>query len=244
VLAVKASDIAMFLGRKLTGQYRDEMGNDFQTRIQGTRIRHHMGRVAIKMYDKHGLVLRIETVVNDVTFFKHHRRVEHRDGTWEMKFASVKKTIYSLPVLRDLLWASNWRYLQFVSALEDPRADTKNLDKISRPVREGDRTYRGFNLFYGDDLVLFEAIAGGQFNISGFTNRALRNLLRDKTGPQISRMLKRLRTHGLIKKIGRTYKYYLTRFGRLVVMTALKLRRLVIIPSLATAQQALAQNKS
>jgi len=233
VLAVKASDIAAFLGRKLTGQYQDEMGNDFQTRIQGTRIRHHMGRVAIKMYDKHGLVLRIETTVNDVTFFKHYRRVEHRDGTSEMKYASVRKTIYSLPVLRDLLWASNWRYLEFVSAIEDPRADTKNLDKISRPTREGDRTYRGFNLFDGEDRLLFEAIVGGQFNISGFTNRNLRTLLPKKTGEQISRMLKRLRTHGLIKKIGRSYKYYLTRLGRQVVITALKLRRLVIIPSLA-----------
>ena len=195
-----------------------------------------MGRVAIKMYDKHGLVLRIETVVNDVTFFKHYRKVEHRDGTSERKLAPVKKTIHSLPVLRDLLRASNWRYLEFVSALEDPRAETKNLDKISRPTRQGDRTYRGFNLFHGDDRLLFEAIASGQFNISGFTNRSLRNLLPDKTGTQISRMLKRLRTHGLIKKIGRTYKYYLTRLGRQVVMTALKLRRLVIIPSLATTQ--------
>ena len=33
-----------------------------------------MGPVAIKMYDKLGRVLRIETTTNDVTFFKHHRR--------------------------------------------------------------------------------------------------------------------------------------------------------------------------
>jgi hypothetical protein len=33
------------------------------------------------MYDKFGHILRIETVANDVSFFKHHRRVEHRDGT-------------------------------------------------------------------------------------------------------------------------------------------------------------------
>ena len=32
------------------------------------------------MYDKYARVLRIETTVNDVSFFKHHRRVEHRDG--------------------------------------------------------------------------------------------------------------------------------------------------------------------
>ena len=31
----------------------------------GTRIKHHMGPVSIKMYDKAGIVLRIETTGND-----------------------------------------------------------------------------------------------------------------------------------------------------------------------------------
>jgi predicted MarR family transcription regulator len=46
----------------------------------------------------------------------------------------------------------------------------------------------------------------------------------------VSRLLKRLRTHGLIKKVGHTYKYYVTAFGKEVVATALKIRELVIIP--------------
>ena len=51
VHTVKAEHVATFLGRKLTGNYRDEIGNDFSTRIEGTRIRHHMGPASIKMYD-------------------------------------------------------------------------------------------------------------------------------------------------------------------------------------------------
>jgi len=82
------------------GGYEDEMGNNFSTRIEGTCIKHRMGAVAVKMYDKFGLVLRVETVANDVSFFKHHRRVEHRDGTWEMKDAPVK----SFP-WKGVLWA-------------------------------------------------------------------------------------------------------------------------------------------
>lgn len=50
---------------------------------------------------------------------------------------------------------------------------------------------------------------------------------------QTSRLLKRLRSHGLIKKVGHTYKYYVTALGKQVVTTALKLRELVIIPQLA-----------
>jgi hypothetical protein len=229
---VKPDNVATFLGRKLNGNYRDELGNDFHTRIEGTRIKHHMGRVSIKMYDKLALVLRIETTANDVTFFRHHRRVEHRDGTWEMKEAPVRKTIYSLLSLRELMRAANRRYIEFISSLDDPTTGLRHLAKISRPVYQRQRSYRGFNLFHGEDLDLFEAVIRGEFNISGFTGRRLRAVLPDKTGFQISRMLKRLRMHGLIRKIGRTYKYYLTRLGRTVVTTALKLRSLVIVPSL------------
>ena len=230
--SVKPENIATFLGRKLHGGYQDEMGNNFNTRIEGTCIKHRMGKVAVKMYDKFGIVLRVETVANDISFFKHHRRVEHRDGTWEMKNAPLKKSIYSLPVLVGLMKASNRRYIEFVSAIDDPSGGIKDLNKISRSVKEDDRSYRGFNLFDGDDLELFGAIIRGEFNISGFSNRCLRKIIKGKNGHQISRLLKRLRKHGLIKKIANTYKYYLTALGRRVTATALKLREMYIIPSL------------
>jgi hypothetical protein len=67
---VKPDNIATFLGRKLNGNYQDEMGNRFNTRIEGTRIKHSMGPVSIKMYDKFRLILRIETTVVNVSFFK------------------------------------------------------------------------------------------------------------------------------------------------------------------------------
>jgi hypothetical protein len=234
VHAVKAEHVATFLGRKLCGQYCDELGNDFKTRIQGTRIKHYMGKAAIKMYDKYGMVLRIETTANDVSFFKHHRRVEHRNGSWEMKTAALKKSIYSLPALMELMRASNRRYLEFISTLDDPSCALKDLEKIALPVREGDRSLRGFNLFAGDDLDVFQTLVRGEFNISGFKNKHLAQRLQ-KVGRQVSPLLKRLRAHGLIKKIGHCYKYYLTALGRRVAATALRLREMTIIPALATA---------
>jgi len=133
---VKPADVATFLGRKLTPQFQGELGSDFHTRIEGTRIQHQMKRVSIKLYDKLGIVLRIETTANDVTFFKHHRKVEHRDGTWSRKTAPVKKTLYSLPVLREIMGAANRRYLEFLSALDDPTSGMKDLLKIARRVRD------------------------------------------------------------------------------------------------------------
>jgi len=230
---VKPDNIATFLGRKLSTQYEGEVGNRFNIRIEGTRIKHTMGPVSLKLYDKFGLILRIETTVNDLTFFKHYREVEHRDGAKETKWASMQKTIYSLPALREILEAANRRYLEFLSAIEDPRNGRDKLDKLSQTVQNEGRSYPGFNLFDSDDEALFSAIARGEFNISGMQNKALRRFLPDKNSGQVSRLLKRLRVHGLIKKVGHTYKYYLTRFGKAVITTGLKLRELVIIPQLS-----------
>jgi hypothetical protein len=233
VHAVKPDHVATFLSRTLTGHYRDELGNDFHTRVEGTRLKHHMGPVALKLYDKQALVLRIETTVNDVSFFQHHRTVEHRNGTTETKLAPMRKTIYSLAPLREVLAATNRRYLAFLSDLSDPSAGVRQVEQLAAPIRQDDRSYRGFNLCSADDCALFVALARGEWHISGFRNSSLRRVLPHYSGPQLSRVLKRLHIHGLIKKVGHTYKYYLTHAGQQVVLTALKLRELVVIPSLA-----------
>jgi hypothetical protein len=103
VLAVKAEQVATFLGKKITPQLAQEIGNRFTTRIEGTCIKHRLGKAGVKMYDKFGRVLRLETTANDVSFFKHHRKVEHKDGHTTREVAPLKKTIYSLLDLREIL---------------------------------------------------------------------------------------------------------------------------------------------
>ena len=230
---VKPDDIATFLGKKLSGNYQDEMGNRYNVRIEGTRVRHSMGMASIKMYDKFGHILRIETTVKDVTFFKHYREVEQRNGEAVMKFAPMKKTIYSLGPLRELLLAANRRYLEFLSAIDDPSNGLDKLNKITRTVHEEARSYRGFNFFDQDDETLFLALARGEFAISGVQNKTLRARFSQYNSGQMSRILRRLRTHGLIKKASHCYKYYLTALGKQAVALGLKLKELVIIPELA-----------
>jgi hypothetical protein len=125
--AVKPADIATFLGRKLNGNYQGEMGNRFNKRWLGTRIKHQMGPVSIKMYDKFSFILRIETTVNNVSFFKQYREVQHRDGTATMKWAPMKKTIYSLPPLQEVLVAANGRYLKLISSIATPEVGVEKL---------------------------------------------------------------------------------------------------------------------
>jgi hypothetical protein len=233
--AVKAENVATFLGRKLDDRYTGEIGNDFSTRIEGTRIKHHMGPASIKMYDKFGRLLRVETTANDVSFFKHHRKVEQKNGASVFKLAPLKKSIYSLGDLRTLLHAANRRYIDFISELEDPTAGTRILHKVARSIEQQGRSFKGFNFFDASDEHLFELIVRGEHTITGLRSSDLRKHLPDRSPSQISRLIKRLRVHGLLKRVGKTYKYYITEIGRKVVLTGLKLKELVLIPALAHA---------
>ena len=233
ILTVKAPDVAKFLGKRLSPEA--ELTSDFRTRIEGTRIKHSLGPASLKLYDKRGRVLRLECIANDVTFFSHYRKVEHRDGPPTYQVAALKKSIYSLGDLAGLLRAACARYLAFLSALEDRSGGSVNLDRITGPARDPNhRSYRGFNFFASGDLAVLLAILRGVYHISGLSNRRLQRVLTGKNGGQITRILKRLRLHRLIKKIGHTYKYYVTALGQKALLAALKLRQHLILPALAT----------
>lgn len=229
---VKADHIATFLSKKpLHGKSQQEVGSRYSVRIEGACIKHRLGNNTIKMYDKFAHILRIETTTSDVTFFKHYRKVEHKDGSAEMKYAAMQKTIYSLGPLRECLAPANRRYLEFISAIDDKKVGREKLQKVSRPHTEGERSYKGFNFFDERDEKLLLSIARGEFCISGLRNKHLQALL-DWSPWKISQCLKRLRLHGLIKKIGGAYKYYLTDFGKEVICMAQKIKELVMIPQL------------
>jgi len=72
----------------------------------------------------------------------------------------------------------------------------------------------------------------GENVITGFRHADLSQQLPGASTNQVSRYIKRLRVHGIIKRVGRRYKYYITDLGRRVVLTGLKLRELFVIPHL------------
>ncbi len=227
---LKPENIATFLGQKLDPRYQGEVGNNYNVRIEGSRIKHSMGSVSIKMYDKFSKILRIETTSNDISFFKHFREVVHRDGTTSHKMAPLKKNIYSLSFLTDNLKASNRRYLEFISAFDNKEVGRERLEKITSSKNENNRNYKGFNFFNADDLRILMAIVRGEFNINGFRNKNMQKLL-GFNGGKISRLIKRLRVHGLIKKATDSYKYYLTKIGKETIIMAQKIKELLLFPA-------------
>jgi len=232
---VTPDDIANFLGKRLSVLYEGEAGSRYNKRILGTRIKHQMGEISVKVYDKFGSVLRIEVTSNNVSKLKTFREVYKRDGTIEVKMASVKKSIYSLFSLMQIFKNATRRYLEFISSFDDPSEGLKKLDKVVEPVKENNRNYKGFNFFSKEDEKILVAISDGKFTLKGITNKELRAILPERSPGQLSRILKRLRLHGLIKKVGKTYKYYLSVLGRQVILAGLQFKNMSLIPVLARA---------
>jgi hypothetical protein len=228
VLAVKAEHVATFLGKKITPQLAQELGSRFSTRIEGTCIKHRFAKTGVKMYDKFGRVLRLETTTNDVSFFK----VEHLDGHSTRELAGLKKSIYSLIDLREILLACNRRYLEFLSAIGDISSGQRDLARLTEPQQDGERTIKGLNFFAPAEQSLLRALQRPEFNLHGLRRADLKTFV-PLSDSALSRQLYRLRCLGLIKRVTRTYRYYLTRLGRAAIAAACSLTQFNIIPALA-----------
>ena len=234
VLAADAPKVASFLGKKITPALAQEIGSRLSTRIEGRCIKHSMGAASVKVYDKFSRVLRIETTVNDVSFFKHHRKVEHRDGHSTRELAGLKKSIYSLIDLAGILLGCNQRYLAFLASLEDTSAGERDLQRLSQPkvAMGAEQSVRGLNFFNQSEQTLLKALQHGEFNIHGCRRADLARHV-PITPSALSRQLTRLRVLGLIKKVAHTYRYYLTRLGRSAIAAACSITRFNIVPAMA-----------
>jgi hypothetical protein len=229
VLSVKAEQVATFLGRRITPHLAQEIGSQFSTRIEGTCVKHRFGKASIKMYDKFAIVLRIETTSNDVSFFKHHRKVERRNGPPTRGLAGVKKSIYSLIDLREIMLGCNRRYLTHFSTLNDVSAGVRALGRVPRRATWAARRSRGST--FSNPLT---RRCCTRCKIHGSISPACAGVIcfRMFSPTRLSRQLRRLRDLGAIKKVAGTYRYYLTKAGRAAVAAAERLTQAVLIPAL------------
>ena len=184
------------------------------------------------MYDKYGCVLRIETTINDVSFFKHHHKAEHRQGPPTRVLAPVKKTIYSLIDLREIMLGCNRRYLAHLAALDDFSAGVRALDRLTKPRTVEQKTLKE-STSLTRSIALLHALQNPRVNIAGIRRADLLPLLDQLSPDRLSRQLRRLRDLGVIKRVARTYSYYLTRIGRAATAALCRITQTVIIPALA-----------
>ena len=184
------------------------------------------------MYDKCGIVPRIETTANDVSFFKHRRKVEHRNGPATRELASVRKSIYSLIDPREILLGCNRRYLAHLSALDDCSAGVRALGRLTKPRQAGERKVKGIDVFEPGDAALLHALQNPRADIAGIRRADLLPDLGMFSPSRLSRHPRRLRDLGAIERGAGTYRYYLTKAGRAATAAAKRLTEATIIPEL------------
>lgn len=221
-----SKDVMRFLGRRvdkgITPRFAGEVVSDVRHRPEGMRLKHRVNGNSIKMYDKAGCVLRVETTLNDVHDIQSPR-LEKGKKVWKR----MRKGVADIPQRAKFSGAANDRYLNALAAVKTPLPLKTLCDKLGEPVRWKNKPVRGLNLLAKDDGRLLAAIGGGEFVLHGFRNRDLQAIL-FAAGPkdpveskrrsgQITRKLRMLRAHGLIHKLPHTHRYQVSDKGRRLI---------------------------
>jgi hypothetical protein len=226
-------DVLRFLARRTNKLFSGKATSTMVERIEGVRVKHWIEQNSIKMYDKAGSILRVETTLNNPRPFKTRRRVLER-GRYRLKWLRMRKGIVDIRRHSELCRAANYRYLDALAVVESPNPSHQVLEPLCRSVRHKNRKYRALNPIAARECPFFQAMLQGEHLIQGFRNRDLRKaLLLDHTSgirlsrratAQVSRHLSLYRAHGLIARIPGTHRYRVTKKGHAAMPLALKLR--------------------
>jgi len=229
-LTFTPKDILGFLGRKWDRRFDGEVQTDVKTdRVLGTRIKHRMTRNWLKMYDKFGRILRVETVINRPSEFFVHRTRFHRDGTSSQGFFPMNKDTGSLIHYQEQAMACNRRYLEALAIVDDPAPAYRHLRDLTEAKRVGERSSAGFNPARRDDVRFFSAVLDGDHIARGFRNKDIRAALwgsessAKRHSATVGRLLKRMHHRRWVAKVPRTRRWRVTETGRQVLSAAVRL---------------------
>jgi hypothetical protein len=210
-------------------------------------VKHWAEENSIKMYDKQGSVLRIETTINNVRCFNVRRMTMRKakakppQGVRGMRWIPMRFGLADLDRRVEVSRAANERYLEALAealpslaVVNIPAPACALLDAVSRRVVKEERSYRALRPVSREEAKVFQAILGGQFLLRGFTNRNVRQCLGQPRPPdpresrrqsaRTTRLLRLLRAHGLIRKVSGTKYYRVTNQGQQTMSAALTVR--------------------
>jgi hypothetical protein len=223
----KSPDVMRFLAQKAPhGNFTGEIVTSFKDRPEGVRVKHWLRGNSVKMYDKAGSVLRVETTIAQTRDFKV-LRPSNDDPDGKLEWRPLRKGVADLHRRAEVSQRSNDAYLDALAAVDDTTPCSLLFDTVSRPVVDHGRRVRAMRLSDSDDVGLLEAISRGEFATSGFRNRDIRSLLHPaaanastrevrRLASKTSRRLRLLRAHGIIRKVPKTHRYRLTARGELL----------------------------
>ena len=226
ILKTACQDTLRFLGRKLHGNFKGEVTSNLKKRPEGWRAKHTMKRNSLKLYDK-ASVLRVETTINNPSEFKICQQTE--DG--QLRWAPMRKGVSNLYRYAEVGQQANQRYLEHLAQANLKSKAIPHLDDLCRCHTLNGKRFARFNPLQDADRNLFASVLSGEFLLNGFRNRDLCAKLyphppvSDKEGKQrcsrVSRLIAKLRGHGLIAKVKDARLYRITKFGSQVLFAVL-----------------------
>ena len=226
-----SEDVLRFLNHRPSPGFTREVHSDLQRRLEGVRIKHWVHENSIKMYDKAGSLLRIETTINNPERFKVRRR---RPSDGRLDWLPLRKGIADMRRRAAIGRAANARYLDALSVVGESTPSHHLLDPVSQRVVHHGRSYRALRPISPQEAPLLRVVLQGQFLIHGFSNRDVRTGLgadaasdlahRRRVSARVTRQLRLLRAHGLIKKVPHTHAYRVTHKGETIMSTAITFR--------------------
>jgi hypothetical protein len=224
LLTFSPRKIFCYLGRKWHERYDGEVQTHYKSvREPGASIKHYMGKNWLKMYDKLGLMLRVETVINQPGAFKIYRECRHRDGSKSKGWFPMCKGVGNMHHYQSHALACNQRYLDALSAVANPAPSYDDLKTLTERQRQKGRSYAGFNPAREEELRLFAAVLAGDHIAQGFRNQDIRAAFyaespraprRQKHSAAIGRLLKRLQVRKMVEKVPRSRRWRVTEEGR------------------------------
>jgi hypothetical protein len=224
-------DVMRYLGKKPSGPFKGEVVSSYLHRPEGVRVKHSVQSNSVKMYDKQGNVLRIEATMNDPYRFKAYRPKEN-DPKGPRQWRYLRKGVADAQRRAEICQGVNDRYLEALASLDSEIPIKQLVASVCRPARWKGRNVRALHPWSEADQELLAVISRGEYLLQGFRNRDLVAHLYPKVSHQIeeqrrasgrvTRLLRLLRAHALIRKISGTHRYRLTRKGREIATAVLR----------------------
>jgi hypothetical protein len=244
LLSYHSHDVLRFFGKRTTkaGQIPRNFHGELQTSCkqyeEGERIKFWMDGNSAKAYSKliltDAAVLRAaETTINNVGVFRTYRPAEGGPDD-DLQWRKMRKGIADLHRRAEVSQQTNNRLIDALASVDDSRRLEELIADIQKPVNWQGRRVRALRPL-GDDGPLLEAINHGDFLLNGFRNRDLQALLYDtpahsaaeklRRSAAISRRLRMLRAHGLIRKVPHTHRYHVSPNARTLLVAILTAAR-------------------
>ncbi len=225
----RTPDVLRFLGRPKVPS-RVEVTTRMHRRSEGVRVKHWVAENSVKMYDKCGRVLRVETTLNQPRRFNVYRATA--PGT-PRKWTKLRKGIADIPRRVALSQATNARYLDALSTAAMPAPLHDVLDPVMQRRLVDGRPYRALRPIAPDESTCFARLVDGRTLVAGVRAGDLREIFtptnptpenRRRLTGRVSRLLRLYRAHGLLAKVAHTRLYRVTAKGQRVMTAALACR--------------------